>query len=376
MKLLLYHLLWLIPLTTLAQQPRQKTEIQGVAVDSVSGRPLRTASVSLLRARDSAYVMGTITDGDGRFRLRNVSTGSYRILVTFVGYRNASRRVTVTGQTPVLAVDSIRLSEQVNVLNEVVIQQERAPVSVKGDTLEFNANSFKTQPNAVVEDLLRKLPGVEVSRDGTIKAQGQTVNRVLVDGKPFFGNDAKIATRNLNADIVDKVQLYDQQSDQSQFSGMDDGNRERTINLTIKRDKRKGYFGQNALGAGTDSRYQGRLNLNRFNNGRQLSLIGQANNINQQNFTLGGGGAGNGPVIVGGPGSYGGESRRHKLPRQSGQTRRTGSQLFPDPGCNHHRPAKPTGQYFAERLVHHRPNDLYPRPTGGTPVQRPARLAT
>lgn len=311
MKLLLYYLLLLSSLNTLAQSSRQKTEIQGVAVDSVSGRPLRTASVSLLNARDSAYVMGTITDGDGRFRLRNVSAGPYRILITFVGYRNASRVVTVTGQTPLLTVDSIRLNEQVNQLNEVVIQQERAPVSVKGDTLEFNANSFKTQPNAVVEDLLRKLPGVEVSRDGTIKAQGQTVNRVLVDGKPFFGNDAKIATRNLNADVIDKVQLYDQQSDQAQFSGMDDGNRERTINLTIKRDKRKGYFGQNALGAGTDGRYQGRLNLNRFNNrgdgpGRQFSLIGQANNINQQNFTLGGGGAGNGPVIVGGPGSLGG----------------------------------------------------------------------
>ncbi len=305
MKRLLCCLLLLISLTALAQPPRQKIDIQGVAVDSVSGKPLRMASVSLLGARDSAYVMGTITDGDGRFQLRNVSAGAYRILVTFVGYRNASRRVTVAGQTPVLTLDSIRLSEQVNVLNEVVIQQERAPVRVKGDTLEFNANSFKTQPNAVVEDLLRKLPGVEVSRDGTIKAQGQTVSRVLVDGKPFFGNDAKIATRNLNADVIDKVQLYDQQSDQAQFSGMDDGNRERTINLTINRDKRKGYFGQNALGVGTDGRYQGRLNLNRFNNGKQISLIGQANNINQQNFTLGGGGAGNGPVLVGGPGSFG-----------------------------------------------------------------------
>jgi hypothetical protein len=303
MKLLLYHLLWLGSLAALAQSPRQRTEIQGVTVDSLSSRPLRTASVSLLSAADSTYVMGTITDGDGRFRLRNVPTGTYRMLVTFVGYRNASRRLTVMGNTPVVAMDTLRLTEQVNVLNEVVIQQERPPVRVKGDTLEFNASSFKTQPNAVVEDLLRKLPGVEVSRDGTIKAQGQTVNRVLVDGKPFFGNDAKIATRNLNADIVENVQLYDQQSDQAQFSGMDDGNRERTINLTIKRDKRKGYFGQNAAGAGTDGRYQGRLNLNRFNNGRQLSLIGQANNINQQNFTLGGG-RGNGPVVMGGPGSF------------------------------------------------------------------------
>ena len=289
-----------------AQSSATKSEIQGMIVDSASGKPLRQASISLLMERDSSYSTGTITDGDGRFQLRKIAKGNYRLLVTFLGYRNASRRITISPGTPVVTVGIVRLVEQTNQLQEVVVHQESAPVAVKGDTLQFNAESFKTQPNAQVEELLRKLPGVEVSRDGTIKAQGQTVSKVLVDGKPFFGNDPKMATRNLPADIVDKVQLYDQSSDQSQFSGVDDGNRERTINLTLKRDKRKGYFGQNALGLGTArdgeaNRYQGRLNLNRFNNGRQISLIGQANNINQQNFTMGDPSA-LGPTIVGGPG--------------------------------------------------------------------------
>ncbi|GAB3942865.1 TonB-dependent receptor [Spirosoma harenae] len=288
----------------LAQKGTTKSDIQGMVIDSVSGKSLRQASVSLMIARDSSYITGTITDGDGLFQLRNIAPGSYRLLITFLGYRNVSQSVTVKLGESTTGVGILRMAEQSNQLQEVVVKQESAPVAVKGDTLEFNAGSFKTQQNAAVEELIRKLPGMEVGRDGTIKANGQTVSKVLVDGKPFFGNDPKMATRNLPADIVDKVQLYDQSSDQSQFSGIDDGNRERTINLTLKRDKRKGYFGQNSIGLGTardgeDNRYQGRLNLNRFNNGRQISLIGQANNLNQQNFTLGAGPA-QGPVFVGG----------------------------------------------------------------------------
>ena len=289
--------------TVLAQRTGPKPEIGGMVVDSATGKFLGQAAVSLLMARDSSYVMGTITDGDGQFQLRNVAPGHYRLLITFLGYRNGYQSVMVVSDVPKIDGIIVQMVEQSSQLQEVVIRQERAPVTMKHDTVEFNAGSFKTQPNAAVEELLRKLPGIQVSRDGTIKAQGQTVRRVLVDGKPFFGDDHKMATRNLPAGIIDKVQLYDQSSDQSQFSGVDDGNRERTINLTLRRDKRKGYFGQNELGFGTArdgqaNRYQGRLNLNRFNNGRQLSLIGQANNLNQQNFTLGVGPA-QAPVFVG-----------------------------------------------------------------------------
>ncbi|QJW89258.1 TonB-dependent receptor [Spirosoma taeanense] len=315
MKLILLFFCLFLTTSLFAQRTGAKAEIGGMVVDSASGKPLPLASVSLMNVRDSSYIMGTVTDGDGLFQLRSVAPGNYRLLVTFLGYRNRSGLITVASDVPAINVGILRMVEQSNQLQEVVVRQESPPIRVKQDTLEFNAGSFKTQPNAAVEELLRKLPGMEVSRDGTIKAQGQTVNRVLVDGKPFFGNDPKMATRNLPADIVDKVQLYDQSSDQSQFSGIDDGNRERTINITLKGDKRKGYFGQNSLGVGTArdgeaNRYQGKLNLNRFNNrgdgdaahgpGTQISLIGQANNLNQQNFTLGAGPA-QGPVFVGGP---------------------------------------------------------------------------
>ncbi|WP_031530206.1 TonB-dependent receptor [Dyadobacter crusticola] len=305
--------------TAAGQKPAVRAEVSGTILDSISKKPLRTASVSLLTQRDSAYVTAGITDGDGRFRLKNIASGSYRLLVTFIGYRNKSLLFEVVAQN--VRLDTLWMSEQGTDLQEVVIKQEAPPVSIKGDTVQFNADAFKTEPNAQVEELLRKLPGVEVSRDGQIKSNGQAVRRVFVDGKPFFGDDPKMATRNLPAGIVDKVQVYDQSSDQSQFSGIDDGNRERTINITIKKDKGKGYFGQNALGAGRNTehnalRHQGKLSLNRFNNrnggpGRQISLVGEANNLNRQNFSLGngslpGGGMG-GPMFIGQPGSFGDE---------------------------------------------------------------------
>ncbi|SEI38225.1 Outer membrane receptor proteins, mostly Fe transport [Dyadobacter sp. SG02] len=292
-----------------AQKVTPAGEISGIVLDSASRKPLRIASVSLLHARDSAYVTATTTGGEGDFRFKKVAPGLYRLLVTFMGYKNISMPITVVRDAP-LDVGELLMTEQGTQLNEIVIKQERAPVTIRQDTIEFNAGSFKTQPNAQVEELLRKLPGVEVARDGSIKANGQAVNKVLVDGKPFFGNDPKMATRNLPADIVDKVQMYDQSSDQSQFSGVDDGDRERTINITIKKDKGKGYFGQNALGAGPKSgeqsaRYEAKLNVNRFNNhnggpNRQISVIGQANNLNQQNFNLSEGGGG--PQFIGQPG--------------------------------------------------------------------------
>ncbi|MDQ6480590.1 TonB-dependent receptor [Dyadobacter sp. LHD-138] len=318
---ILLAILILMHLAAAGQKSTVRAEVSGIVLDSVSKKPLRTASVSLLTQRDSAYVSANVTDGDGKFRLKNVSAGSYRLLTTFIGYRNKSAFFEITGSNPV-SLDTLWMTEQGTDLQEVVIKQEAPPVSIKGDTVQFNADAFKTEPNAQLEELLKKLPGVEVSRDGEIKSNGQAVRRVYVDGKPFFGDDPKMATRNLPADIVDKVQVYDQSSDQSQFSGIDDGDRERTINITIKKDKGKGYFGQNAISAGRDTetnvmRYQGKLSLNRFNNrnggpGRQISLVGQANNLNQQNFSLGngnlpGGGMG-GQMFIGQSGSFGNEN--------------------------------------------------------------------
>ena len=283
-------------------------QIRGAVLDSLTRKPLMEASVSLLSARDSSLVTFSITDGDGRFSLSRVPAGSYRLLITFVGYQNGTKTITITGADA--DAGTILMLPATKTLNEVIITGERAPVAVRGDTTEFNAGSFKTRPNAQLEDLLKKLPGVEVDHDGTIKAQGQTVKKVLVDGKPFFGDDPKMATRNLPADIVDKVQLFSQQSEQSQFSGVDDGERNQTINISTRPDKRKGTFGQQSAGAGTDNRYAARASINRFNGKQQVSAIGQANNINQQNFTAQ-------DVNPGGGGSFGGQG----ISVQSGQGR-------------------------------------------------------
>ena len=155
-----------------------------------------------------------------------------------------------------------------------------------GDTIQYNAGSFKTQPNANVEDLLKKLPGVKVEKDGTVKAQGEEVKKVLVDGKEFFGDDPKIATKNLPADAVDKVQVFDKLSDQAQLTGFDDGNSEKTINLKLKKDKKKGMFGKANAGGGTDGRYQGKFNINSFKGARQMSAIGMGNNTNAEGFSF------------------------------------------------------------------------------------------
>ncbi|MBD2699329.1 TonB-dependent receptor [Spirosoma sp. BT702] len=300
--------------------------IRGAVVDSVSRKPLLEASVSLLSARDSSLVSFGITDGDGKFEFLKVAEGQYRVLVTYLGYRSRAKRVSITKTDLTADAGTVELVGESQMLNEVSVQGERAPVAVKGDTLEFNAGSFKTRPNAQVEELLKKLPGVEVDRDGAIKAQGQTVTKVMVDGKPFFGNDPKMATRNLPADIIDKVQLFDQSSEQSAFSGVDDGDREKTINITTKKDKRKGSFGQQSLAVGPkpgdNARYSGRVSFNQFNNGRQISVLGMANNINQQGFTgqdlglgssfggagqgMGGGGGSNMVRGGAGGGSFGG----------------------------------------------------------------------
>jgi len=260
--------------------------VQGVVLDSAGGQPLREVSVSLLHARDSSYVTFSLTDGSGRYALRGVRPGHYLMQVNTLGYKLLQQPVSVAAGQATVELPPLRLRAEAQQLGEVVVTHQ-APVSMSGDTVAFSAKAFKTQPNAAVEQLLKKLPGVEVDRDGTIRSQGRAVSKVLVDGKPFFGDDPKMATRNLPADIIDRVQLYDQQSDQATFSGIDSGERQRTINFVTRRDKRKGYFGTEQAGLGAAGRYQTKLGLNRFNNGRQLSALAQADNVNRQGYTDG-----------------------------------------------------------------------------------------
>jgi hypothetical protein len=169
-------------------------------------------------------------------------------------------------------------------LKEIVVES-RTPVRMKGDTLEYNASQFKTKENAVVEELLKKLPGVKVDQGGSITAQGQKVGKVLVDGKEFFGDDPAIATKNLPADMVDKIQVLDKLSDQEEFTGIDEGDKVRTINIITKKDRKKGYFGNSSAGGGPDGKYEGGLNMNSFAGEQQFSLLFKANNVNKSGFS-------------------------------------------------------------------------------------------
>ncbi len=263
----------------------QSVAVTGQIMDK-DNNPLPSASTVLINASDSIMQSFTIADNEGNFLLKKVNKGSYILQVAFVGYETLSKPFTVSDQKESIDLGQLKLKEKTEILDGVSVSADRIPIMINGDTIEYNADAFKTQPNATVEELLKRLPGVEVDQDGNIKAQGEKVNKVFVNGKEFFGNDPKIATKNLPADAINKVQVYDKRSDMAEFTGVDDGERSKTINLDLKEDKKNGVFGKIAGGFGTDDRYQGKASINKFNKKTQLSTLAATNNINEQNFSF------------------------------------------------------------------------------------------
>ena len=283
----LYLLLLVTLLSSFLNANAQKEgSIKGIVKDTASSQLLSGATVTVLLAKDSSLVSFARTNSQGIFSIRNIEYGNYRLLITHVGYVNISKVFSLSASLVDVDFGMLVISNKSTLLQEVTVTQEKPPVVVRNDTLEYNAGSFKTKPNAVVEDLLKKLPGIQVDKDGKVKSNGEEVKRVLVDGKEFFGNDPKMATKNLPADAIDKVQVFDRKSDQSRFTGFDDGNSEKTINLTIKADKKNGVFGKATAGAGDKGLYQGNFNVNSFSGERQLSAIGMLNNTNKQGFSF------------------------------------------------------------------------------------------
>ncbi|MEM8565393.1 MAG: TonB-dependent receptor [Bacteroidota bacterium] len=275
----LLALLLCLPFTLFAQN----SLISGQIVDSTKvGLP--SASVVLLNTTDSVLQSFAITNAKGEFQMSRVKPGEYILQASYVGYQTFSRLQKIPAED--IHLGFIELTENSTILDGVAVTADRIPILINGDTVEYNSAAFKTKPNATVEELLKKLPGVEVDNQGNIKAHGEEVNKVLVDGKEFFGNDPKIATKNLPADVVNKVQVYDKLSEMAEFTGVDDGQRNKTINLDLKEDKKKGYFGKLTGGYGTDERYNLKGNVNRFTKKMQLSALGASNNTNEQNFTF------------------------------------------------------------------------------------------
>jgi 5-hydroxyisourate hydrolase-like protein (transthyretin family) len=260
--------------------------VKGIVFDTLLQQPVSSVTITLLEKKDSSLVTFAMSGKDGRFELKGIPNGDYRLMFSHINYHNNNSFFTISENNKAVDVGKVILNDKTIVLAGVTVTNEAPPVTMINDTIQYNANSFKVQPNANVEDLLKKLPGVKVEKDGSIKAQGEKVNKVLVDGKEFFGNDPKIATKNLPADAVDKVQVYDKQSDQAQLTGFEDGNYEKTINLKLKKDKKKGMFGKVNAGAGNQERYEGKFNVNSFKGARQFSAIGMGNNTNAEGFSF------------------------------------------------------------------------------------------
>ncbi len=291
--------------------------IKGKLIDTAAKMPLANATVSVLNAKDSSLATFTLSSKTGTFEVKGLSTGPYRLIVSSKGYVEMKKNLELTDANKAIDLGNISLQKDYKTLEGVVVISE-APIQVKNDTVQFNTSGFKTAPNASLEDLLKKIPGMEVDKEGNVKTQGETVQKVLVDGKEFFGNDPKLATKNLTADMIESVQVFDDMSDQAKFTKMDDGSRTKTINIKLKKDRNKGYFGK-ALGAyGSDDHYETNISVNKFNGNQRISLLFNANNINKQGFSfsdivssMGGfsgfsGGGGGGGGFGGGGGGFGG----------------------------------------------------------------------
>lgn len=263
-----------------AARAQAPTTVSGRVTDGKDQSALIGANVLLIHLPDSARV-GAAADTEGRFQFDNVAAGRYVLDASFVGYQKISQAVTVAG-SPV-QVGTLALQTGGVQLKGVVVTGAAAQSVQKGDTTQFNARAFKTNPDATTSDLIDKLPGVSRGTDGKVQAQGENVAQVLVDGKPFFGNDPDAVLKNLPAEMVDKVEVFDQRSEQSRFSGFDDGNTTKTINIVTKVEFRNGTFGRMVVGAGPE-RYKASGNVNKFKGSERMSVLAQSNNVNEQNF--------------------------------------------------------------------------------------------
>jgi hypothetical protein len=292
-------LLFLLLALSFTMGHAQKSDgiIKGRLIDTIAKQPIPDATVSLLLAKDSSLVTFTLTNKQGAFEIKGLALGDYRLVITHSAFAETKRQISLTANKKELDLGDMVPEANYKTMGEVVIVSE-APIKVNGDTTEFRASAFKTQPNATVEDLLKRVPGMEVDKEGAVKSQGEQVQKILVDGKEFFGNDPKLATKNLTADMVESVQVFDDMSEQSKFTKIDDGNRTKTINIKLKKDRNKGYFGRSMLSYGDNGRYEGNLSISKFKGDQRISLLFNSNNINKQGFSF--------SDVIGSMGGFGG----------------------------------------------------------------------
>lgn len=251
----------------------QSAVIKGSISDTINKKILPNAVIALLSAKDSTLQQFTRGDMEGNFMLKAVGKGSYVVMVTYPGFADYLYPLSVSVDS-VYDLSALAMTSKKHLLEDVIVRQKIAAIRMRGDTIEYNADSFKVREGASVEEMLKKMPGLQIDKDGKITAQGENVEKVLVDGEEFFGDDPTVATKNLQADAIDKVQVFDKKSDQATFTGIDDGSKQKTINLTLKDDKKKGYFGKLQGGTDTKENWNNSAMFNKFRAKSKISVYG------------------------------------------------------------------------------------------------------
>ena len=294
MKRIAFLVLLLIGISTTLSfaQSQGRVTVTGTVLDKEDDSPVMQATVQLLSLPDSTMAAGNVTNNNGRFSLQ-VRPGKYVLKVSYVGYLSYLKQYQLTASKPTVNVGKIALASDAIMLKEAVVTAEAPQVTVSGDTLGYNTSAYRTPEGAMLEELVKKIPGAEVDDDGNVKINGKDVKKLLVDGKEFFGGDVKTGLQNLPVDMVEKINSYDRQSDNARITGIDDGEEETVLDLKVKKGMNQGWVGNLDGGIGTEDRYSASANVNRFSshgdNSSQFSMIGRINNVNDQRFGGGGG---------------------------------------------------------------------------------------
>lgn len=270
----------------------QKVTVSGVVMDGSLNEPMTGASVVLLQPKDSAQSAGISTDLEGRFKLPAVKAGNYIMRISYIGFQTYYRNIVLPKNNKSINLGTITLQENSKMMKEAEVTARVAQVEMKADTFVFNADAYRMPEGSMLEELVKKLPGAEIDDEGNIKINGKSVSKIMVDGKEYFQNDTKMALKNLPSKLIKKLKSYDKKSDYSRITGIDDGEEETVLDLSVKKGMKDGWVGNFDAAYGTEDRYSGKANVNRFMDNSYLSVIGSRNNVNDFGGRWGGGGSG------------------------------------------------------------------------------------
>ena len=270
----------------------QKVTVSGLVMDGAQNEPMPGASVVLLQPKDSAQAAGVSSDLEGKFKLPSVKAGNYILRISFMGFQTYYRNIVLPKGDKSINLGTITMQENSKMLKEAEVTAKLAQVEMSADTFIFNADAYRLPEGSMLDELVKKLPGAEVDDDGNIKINGKSVSKIMVDGKEFFQNDTKMAMKNLPSKLIKKLKSYDKKSDYSRITGIDDGEEETVLDLTVKKGMKEGWVGNIDGAYGTEDRYSVKLNINRFMDNKFLSVVGSRNNVNDFGGRWGGGGNG------------------------------------------------------------------------------------